>query len=99
MNVEDDLWSRWRPLQVASDSNPQLVDVRVFPVIRGDRQRVGDGKQLEGHDEVNIQFTVVRCKCLCFGLQGDAVPSEEHLVLGPASRALKLQGAACLQTA
>lgn len=46
MNVEDDLWARRRPLEVASDSNPQLVDVRVFPVIGGDWQRIGNGKQL-----------------------------------------------------
>lgn len=52
MNVEDDLWPRRRPLQVASDSNPQLVDVRVLPVIRGDGQRVGNGKQLKGNDKV-----------------------------------------------
>lgn len=34
LNVEDDLWSGRRPLEVASDPNPQLVNVRVFTIIR-----------------------------------------------------------------
>lgn len=52
MNVEDDLRSGRRPLQVASDPNPQLVDVGVFAVIRRDRQGVRDGQQLEGSKKV-----------------------------------------------
>lgn len=46
MNVEDDLRSWWRPLKVASDSDPQLVDISVFAIIGRDRQRVRDGQQL-----------------------------------------------------
>lgn len=46
MDVEDDLRSWRRPLKVASNSNPQLVDVCVLAVIRRDGQRVGDGQQL-----------------------------------------------------
>lgn len=46
MNVEDDLRSGRRPLQVASDPNPQLVDVCVLAIIRRDRQGVRDGQQL-----------------------------------------------------
>lgn len=34
MNVEDDLRSGWRPLQVASNPDPQLIDVSVFAIIR-----------------------------------------------------------------
>lgn len=51
MNVEDDLRSGWRPLQVASDPNPQFVDVCVFAIIGRDRQRVGDGQQLRENTE------------------------------------------------
>lgn len=46
VNVEDDLRSRWSPLQVSAHPNPQLVDVGMFPVVRRDRQRVGDGQEL-----------------------------------------------------
>lgn len=34
MNVKNDLRPRWSPLQVATDTDPQLVDVRMLPVIR-----------------------------------------------------------------
>lgn len=46
MNVEDDLWSGRRPLQVASDPNPQFVDVCMFAIIGRDRKGVGYGQQL-----------------------------------------------------
>lgn len=46
MNVEDDLRTGRSPLQVASDPNPQLVDVGVFTIIRRDWQRVRNGQQL-----------------------------------------------------
>lgn len=46
MNVEDDLRSGRRPLQVTSDPNPQLVDVCMLTIIRRDGQRVRDGQQL-----------------------------------------------------
>lgn len=47
VNVENDLWSRRRPFQVSSHSDPQLVDVCVFPVVGGDGQGVRDGQQLQ----------------------------------------------------
>lgn len=47
MYVEDDLRSGWRPLQVAPHPYPQLVDVCVLAIVRRDRQRVRDGKQLK----------------------------------------------------
>lgn len=55
MNVEDDLRSGRRPLQVTPNPDPQLVDVGVFAIIGRDGQRVGDGQQL-GAKQV---FTIV----------------------------------------
>lgn len=52
MNVEDDLRTGRSPLQVASDPNPQLVDVGVFTIIRRDWQRVRNGQQLGESKEV-----------------------------------------------
>lgn len=46
MNIEDDLWSRWGPLQVSAHPNPQLVDVGMFSIVRRDGQRVRDGQEL-----------------------------------------------------
>ncbi len=59
MNVEDDLRSGRRPLQVASDPNPQLIDVCVLAVIRRDRQGVRDRQQLE---KSKVQFGCVNRK-------------------------------------
>ena len=44
VDVEDDLGTRRGPLQVASHPDPQLVDVGVLAVVRGDGQGVGDGQ-------------------------------------------------------
>ena len=46
VDVEDDLGTRRGPLQVASHPDPQLVDVGVLAVVRGDGQGVGDGQEL-----------------------------------------------------
>lgn len=46
VNVEDDLRSWGRPLQVSAHPNPQLVDVSVLSIIGGDGQRVRDGQEL-----------------------------------------------------
>lgn len=47
MDVKDDLGPRGGPLQVASHPDPQLVDVSVLTVIRGDGEGVWDGQQLQ----------------------------------------------------
>ena len=47
MDVEDDLGPWGGPLQVASHPDPQLVDVGVLAVVRGDGEGVWDGKQLQ----------------------------------------------------
>lgn len=57
MNVEDDLWSRWCPLKVTSDTNPQFVDICVFAIIRRDGQRVGYGQQLRD-GEISLDWSV-----------------------------------------
>lgn len=46
MNVKNDLRPGWGPLQVATHADPQLVDVRVLPVVGRDGQGVRDGQQL-----------------------------------------------------
>lgn len=46
VNVEDDLRSWGRPLQVSAHPNPQLVDVSVLSIVGGDGQGVRDGQEL-----------------------------------------------------
>lgn len=113
MNVEDDLRSGRCPLQVAPDPNPKLVDVCVFTIIRRDRHRVGDGQQLGESKEVQSSVLLSESRSLgsaeCHVWRAavllnaahkpDVVPSVERRVLEPASRAPRLQEAACPQTA
>jgi len=102
MDVEDDLRSGRRPLQVTSNPNPQLVYVCVFTIIRRDRQRVRDGQQL-GEERAKyfnyINYCMLNAILLSTIKKQGVVPSVERRVLGPASRARRLQEAACPQIA
>ena len=47
MNIKNYLRPGWGPLQVATNTNTQLVDVSMLPIIWRDGQGVGDGQELQ----------------------------------------------------